>query len=217
MLPQATQTPSRNDDIRHTSLLFTPGRTQLISPNAWLASPTPQNTMDVFDDDEDEKHSQSKELLGDGSTDLESQNFTREEPQIAAEYLVSTRVKLVGLAGYFMLNLCLTIYNKVVLGKFPYPWLITTLHTSFGAVGCSILLARGHFKLTRLTMRSHVVLVAFSFLYTVNIAMSNVSLYVFRKRERLFGSVRLITSMLVPWSPFPFTRLLDLLAPLQPF
>ncbi|KAF2238916.1 TPT-domain-containing protein [Viridothelium virens] len=117
-----------------------------------------------------------KELLDDRPTDLEAQAAKSDQQPIAAEYLVSARVKLACLAGYFMLNLCLTIYNKAVLGRFPYPWLITTLHTSFGAAGCSVLLARGHFKLTRLTMRSHAILVGFSFLYTINIAISNVSL-----------------------------------------
>jgi len=35
---------------------------------------------------------------------------------------------------------------------------------------------RGYFKLTRLSRNENLVLVAFSFLFTVNIAMSNVSL-----------------------------------------
>ncbi|KAL9096947.1 MAG: hypothetical protein Q9165_000911 [Trypethelium subeluteriae] len=131
--------------------------------------------MDASDEEEDEK-SQMKELLDERPSDLEAQAVKSDQQPIAAEYLVSARVKLACLAGYFMLNLCLTIYNKAVLGRFPYPWLITTLHTSFGAAGCSILLARGYFKLTRLTMRSHAILVGFSFLYTINIAISNVSL-----------------------------------------
>ncbi|KAI9667517.1 MAG: UAA transporter [Bathelium mastoideum] len=178
LVSKPPQTPGQNDNIRHTSLSLASAPTHLISPNAWLATPTSQRTMDLSDDEDDEKY-QQKELLDDNQRDLESQHSrrdVRDQPPVAAEYLVSTRAKLVGLAGYFMLNLCLTIYNKAILGKFPYPWLITTLHTSFGAFGCSLLLARGHFKLTRLTMRSHAILVAFSFLYTVNIAMSNVSL-----------------------------------------
>jgi hypothetical protein len=134
-------------------------------------------SADLSDDENDEK-TLSRGLLADETRDVEAQKAEPTSAPIAAEYLVSTKAKLACLAGYFALNLCLTIYNKAVLGKFPYPWLITTLHTGFGAVGCSVLLAKGVFRLSRLTTRSHAVLVAFSFLYTMNIAISNVSLYV---------------------------------------
>ena len=180
--PKHSPESHQGGDIRSTSVFFTPPRIQLFSPNSWLPSPTPR-TMEDASDDEDGKD-EMKELLDEDARDLEAQKAEPEQPPLAAEYLVSTRVKLACLAGYFMLNLCLTIYNKAVLGKFPYPWLITTLHTSFGAAGCSILLARGYFKLSRLTMRSHAILVAFSFLYTINIAISNVSLYVRTDAER---------------------------------
>ena len=40
-----------------------------------------------------------------------------------------------------------------------------------------MLMLRGQFSLTRLTIRENLTLVAFSFLFTVNIAISNVSLY----------------------------------------
>lgn len=59
----------------------------------------------------------AQELRGD---DLESLRFQKEKnvPLATAgvEYTVSTRTKLVYLAGYFALNLLLTIYNKAVLG-----------------------------------------------------------------------------------------------------
>ncbi|KAI9713481.1 MAG: UAA transporter [Bogoriella megaspora] len=169
---------SRNDNIRHTSLSFAPPALPLTSPNNWLPSPVSQTSMigDRLSIEQDDEKAVRQELLDDEMRDVEAQRDTPEPQPIAAEYLVSTRAKLACLAGYFMLNLCLTIYNKEVLGRFPYPWLITTLHTSFGAIGCSILLMRGWFKLTRLTTKSHAVLVGFSFLYTVNIAISNVSL-----------------------------------------
>ena len=38
-------------------------------------------------------------------------------PTCALEYSIPARRKLVYLAGYFTLNLTLTIYNKAVLGK----------------------------------------------------------------------------------------------------
>ncbi|KAI9784818.1 MAG: UAA transporter [Geoglossum umbratile] len=89
---------------------------------------------------------------------------------------VSTRVKLCYLAVYFAVNLGLTVYNKVVMGKFPFPYLLTGLHTASGCLGCWVLLLHGTFTLTRLAYYDKAVLVAFSFLYTLNIAISNVSL-----------------------------------------
>lgn len=60
--------------------------------------------------------------------------------------------------------------------QFAFPWLLTTIHTSTAAIGCSILLWRGHFHLSKLSTRENLILLGFSFLYTVNIAISNVSL-----------------------------------------
>lgn len=62
--------------------------------------------------------------------------------------------------------------------QFRFPWLLTALHTGCVTVGCTLLLLRGHFKLSSLTMSENLILVAFSFLFTINIAISNVSLYV---------------------------------------
>lgn len=62
--------------------------------------------------------------------------------------------------------------------QFAFPWLLTTLHCSFVTVGCYVLLALGTFKLTKLSTHDNLVLVAFSFLFTINIAISTVSLYV---------------------------------------
>ena len=122
---------------------------------------------------------------------------------IAPEYQIPTSTKYFYLALYFGLNLTLTLYNKAVLGKvrsrrpprpaikaaamcctctnlrpsqFAFPWLLTTLHTTSASLGCYILLLRGHFKMSKLTTRENMVLISFSFLFTVNIAISNVSL-----------------------------------------
>ncbi|EME86852.1 uncharacterized protein MYCFIDRAFT_63221 [Pseudocercospora fijiensis CIRAD86] len=75
-----------------------------------------------------------------------------------------------------MLNLFLTLSNKAVMQKAKLPWLLTALHTGTTAIGCASLLAMGHFELTRLATRENVILVAFSSLFTLNIAISNVSL-----------------------------------------
>ncbi|KAF8639185.1 hypothetical protein AX17_001671 [Amanita inopinata Kibby_2008] len=89
------------------------------------------------------------------------------------------------LALYFLLNLTLTLYNKSVLIKFPFPYSLTALHTLCSAVGSSVLL-RSYAVITPSANQSHprlalnwretVALIAFSILFTVNIVISNVSL-----------------------------------------
>lgn len=119
----------------------------------------------------------------DNVDDVEAQKLLAQDPlhtpvkpTAAAEYSVPTRTKLTYLAGYFALNLSLTIYNKAVLGGFHFPWVLTTIHTVFVSIGCYLLLLRGYFHLTQLDWRENAILVAFSFLFTINIAISNVSL-----------------------------------------
>ncbi|KAI5806032.1 triose-phosphate transporter family-domain-containing protein [Pyronema omphalodes] len=88
----------------------------------------------------------------------------------------SVRTKYAWLALYFSLNLALTLYNKFVMTKFPFPYLLTGVHALCGTLGCAFFYSRGAFTLTRLTDRENLTLVLFSFLYTINIAISNVSL-----------------------------------------
>ena len=61
--------------------------------------------------------------------------------------------------------------------QFPYPYLLTGIHTLCSYIGCSILYNRGAFTLTDLSQRETLTLFLFSMLYTINIAISNVSLY----------------------------------------
>ncbi|KAG8983973.1 UAA transporter, partial [Tulasnella sp. 427] len=68
------------------------------------------------------------------------------------------------MAMYFVFNLGLTLYNKGVLVRFPFPYTLTALHTFCGTTPA------------RLTTRENVTLSFFSVLYTLNIAISNVSL-----------------------------------------
>ena len=77
---------------------------------------------------------------------------------------------------YFTLNLCLTLYNKGVLVRFPYPYTLTSVHALFGSIGGHMLKKRGAYKPARLTSKGYAVLVAFSVLYSANIAVSNLSL-----------------------------------------
>ena len=79
---------------------------------------------------------------------------------------------------YFAFNLTLTIYNKFVLaGSFPFPYMLTAVHCLFGTVGSSICLKNGVFTQARLTQSETIIVGLFSGLYTINIIVSNVSLY----------------------------------------
>ncbi|KAJ5179531.1 hypothetical protein N7492_002741 [Penicillium capsulatum] len=92
------------------------------------------------------------------------------------EYQTPMTLKFLWLAGYFGFSMALTIYNKFVLGSFKAPWLLTCLHTSTSALGTAVMLKLGYFELSTLGRREHLILLAFSVLFTANIAMSNLSL-----------------------------------------
>jgi hypothetical protein len=83
------------------------------------------------------------------------------------------------LTSYFLLNLLLTLHNKLVLSSFPFPYLITSIHTLCTAFGVRFLRSRGAYvpAVIRMMSREGVVLGMFSVLYTMNIAASNVSLH----------------------------------------
>ncbi|KAF7543307.1 hypothetical protein G7Z17_g10836 [Cylindrodendrum hubeiense] len=92
------------------------------------------------------------------------------------EYSVASTVKFAWLGTYFFFSLLLTLYNKLVLGMFHFPWLLTFLHASFACLGTYAMMHMGYFKLSRLGRRENLALVAFSALFTANIAVSNLSL-----------------------------------------
>ncbi|GFP60008.1 hypothetical protein ACSS6W_005252 [Trichoderma asperelloides] len=106
---------------------------------------------------------------GKSESDPQNQNLDH-------EYSIPSTVKFTWLGTYFFLSLVLTLYNKLVLGMFHFPWLLTFLHTSFASVGTYAMLQMGYFKLSRLGRRENLSLVAFSALFTANIAVSNLSL-----------------------------------------
>ncbi|WWD17623.1 hypothetical protein CI109_102064 [Kwoniella shandongensis] len=80
------------------------------------------------------------------------------------------------LGMYFFFNLGLTLFNKVVLVSFPFPYTLTGLHALSGCAGTYLALERGAFTPARLTQKENLTLAAFSVLYTINIAVSNISL-----------------------------------------
>ncbi|OSD00468.1 TPT-domain-containing protein [Trametes coccinea BRFM310] len=89
---------------------------------------------------------------------------------------VEKRSEAFWLALYFAFNLGLTLYNKGVLVRFPYPYTLTAVHALCGTLGGYALRSKGMYQPARLDVRSYAVLAAFSVLYSVNIAISNLSL-----------------------------------------
>jgi len=79
---------------------------------------------------------------------------------------------------YFMNGLTLTLYNKAVMQftQFKYPWTLTGIHNLCAFLGCLYLQRTGVFSPKRLSRHGELIMLAFSVLYTVNIAMSNLSL-----------------------------------------
>ncbi|KAF9242315.1 TPT-domain-containing protein [Melanogaster broomeanus] len=77
---------------------------------------------------------------------------------------------------YFCFNLGLTLYNKGVLIRFPFAYTLTALHALCGSIGGFVLLKLGVYVPAKLTDADNLALIAFSALYTINIAVSNLSL-----------------------------------------
>ncbi|KAJ3844647.1 TPT-domain-containing protein [Lentinula raphanica] len=77
---------------------------------------------------------------------------------------------------YFFFNLGLTLYNKGVLVRFPFPYTLTAIHALFGSLGGAVLARFQVFVPPRLKKNETTILLAFSVLYSVNIVVSNVSL-----------------------------------------
>lgn len=92
----------------------------------------------------------------------------------------NARTSIIYLSLYFALNLLLTLYNKSLLNRFPFPYTLTALHALSATVGGRVLAASGFLgggdKL-RMGSRERLVVAAFSALYASNIAISNVSLH----------------------------------------
>ncbi|GAA5980609.1 hypothetical protein JCM11641_006698 [Rhodosporidiobolus odoratus] len=78
---------------------------------------------------------------------------------------------------YFAFNLGLTLFNKLVLQGFPFPWTLTAIQMLSGTIGTQIALQRGFFTQARLTTKENGIMLMFSGLYTINIAVSNLSLH----------------------------------------
>ncbi|KIM92291.1 hypothetical protein PILCRDRAFT_83503 [Piloderma croceum F 1598] len=83
--------------------------------------------------------------------------------------------QLFWLGLYFLFNLSLTLFNKGVLLRFPFPYTLTALHALCGSIGGYTLLDKGFYvPARRLGTRENVVLGLFSVLYAVNIVLVTV-------------------------------------------
>ena len=80
------------------------------------------------------------------------------------------------LSLYFLSNLILTLYNKLVLVQFPFPYSLTAIHALCGVIGGIVLLERGTYDPKRMEAKENAVLLLFGLVYALNIAVSNVSL-----------------------------------------
>lgn len=103
-------------------------------------------------------------------------------PSTALMALFSSPARWLSL--YFVLNLTLTLYNKLVLTHFPFPYTLTALHALCGSIGSFALLhiwaPRSSSPQAPSVPKVHgkelVVVLLFSVLYTINIVVSNASL-----------------------------------------
>jgi len=92
------------------------------------------------------------------------------------------------LGSYFILNLVLTLYNKILLVSFPYPYTLTAVHAIFGLVGGTCLRLHNVYQPKSLWGSDYILLLAFSLLYSINIAVSNASLDLVTVPVRLLAS-----------------------------
>lgn len=79
---------------------------------------------------------------------------------------------------YFLANLSLTIHNKWVLNRvnFNFPWTLTAIHISVSGLGSYLVCKVSGMQSPSLDTWAWIKLLSFSILYSINIAMSNVSM-----------------------------------------
>lgn len=85
------------------------------------------------------------------------------------------------MAGYFCANLLLTLHTKWLLSKtgFSFPWILSGLHIAVSGIGAWITLevgSGGNYKFMKMNWSFMAKIALFSTLYSINIAMSNVSM-----------------------------------------
>jgi hypothetical protein len=66
-------------------------------------------------------------------------------PRLSAALIKFSRSEPFWLGLYFLFNLGLTLYNKVVLVTFPFPYTLTAMHALCGSIGCYVLQEYGFY------------------------------------------------------------------------
>lgn len=118
--------------------------------------------------------SPSLPVLSPHATERSRRTIARKRRRLTAPAFLNSQTSWLTL--YFAFNLGLTLYNKLVLVQFPYPYTLTALHALCGSLGGWVLQHQGAYVPAPLAAKHYTVLAAFSALYAVNIAVSNVSL-----------------------------------------
>ncbi|KFA62088.1 hypothetical protein S40285_06786 [Stachybotrys chlorohalonatus IBT 40285] len=138
-----------------------------------MSRPDSEEPVPLLTKEEQDRETKIEDL------DVEANSAAAANPRgqnLDHEYSIPSTVKFAWLGTYFFFSLALTLYNKFVLGTFHFPWLLTFLHASFASMGTYAMMHLGYFKLSRLGRRENLALLAFSALFTANIAVSNLSL-----------------------------------------
>ncbi|XP_063931406.1 uncharacterized protein LOC135143472 isoform X2 [Zophobas morio] len=81
------------------------------------------------------------------------------------------------IALYLLTNVGLSVYSKVVLTSFKFPWTLSAVHVLISGLGAAIsIYIFNSCQLNTLRKEQVPIWLGFSFLYTMNIAVSNVAL-----------------------------------------
>lgn len=111
------------------------------------------------------------------------------------------------IAAYFVANLALTVHNKWVLNSlnFNSPWLLTAVHVMVSGIGAkAVRTVQGNsesMKREVLSWREKAILLGFSALYTLNIAISNVGLlYVSLAFHQVVRSSGPVATVVLEWA-----------------
>lgn len=111
--------------------------------------------------------------------DENSLMIKQQQKEIVSNWSLWVR-PMVYMSAYFAINLILTIHTKYLLSrsKFSFPWILSGLHISVSSIGAWMTLRYGHrnHQFVKLTRSLVIKIVFFSALYSINIAMSNVSM-----------------------------------------
>lgn len=125
-----------------------------------------KNSKNSFTDDE------TAEMINSGNKE--------QNEEVTSNWLLWVRPALF-MTGYFLANLVLTLHTKWLLSntRFTFPWILSGLHIAMSGIGAWITLkvgSRGKYKFMEMNWSFFLKITLFSTLYSINIAMSNVSM-----------------------------------------